>query len=76
MFRWLSEFNRGRNSLHDKFGESRPKSALVPENIDTVRELILQANHATQLEIEANLGISSTRTHLILYERLAVKKIG
>ena len=31
---WYNEFNRGRRSLNDEFREGRPKTAVVPENID------------------------------------------
>ncbi|XP_076256531.1 histone-lysine N-methyltransferase SETMAR-like [Rhynchophorus ferrugineus] len=33
---WFSEFNLGRSSLSDEFREGRPKSTVVPENIDAV----------------------------------------
>ena len=75
VFRWFSEFNRGRSALQDEFREGRPKSVVVPENIDAVRELVLQDRHVTYREIEGYLGISSTRIHSILHEHLAVKKI-
>lgn len=52
----------------DEFREIRPKSAVVLDNIDALRELILQSRH------EAYLGISSTRIHSILHGHLAVKK--
>ena len=47
----------------------------MPENIDVVRELIMQDHHVTYREIEASLGISSTSIHSILHEHLAAKKI-
>ena len=55
-----SEFNRGRRSLTDEFHEGRPKSVVVPENIDAVHELILQDRRVTYREIKASLGISGT----------------
>lgn len=73
--RWYNEFNRGRSSLRDESREGRPKSVVVPENIDAVRELILQDRHVTYREIEASLGISMTSINKILHEHLAVKKI-
>ena len=69
---WFNEFNRGRRSLED---EGRPKTVVVPENIDAVRELIMQDRHVTYREIEASLGISSTSIHSILHGHLAVKKV-
>lgn len=72
---WYNEFNRGRRSLQDEFREGRPKSVVVPENIDAVCELIKQDRHVTYREIEASLGISMTSINKILHEHLIVKKI-
>ena len=58
VYRWYGEFNPGRSSLQDKFREGRPKSVVVPETIDAVRQLILQDRHVTYREIETTLGIS------------------
>ena len=69
------EFNRGRSSLQNEFGEGRPKSVVVPQTIDAMRQLILQDRHVTYREIEATLGISGTSIHSILHEHLTVKKI-
>ena len=75
VYRWYGEFNRGRSSLQDEFREGRPKSVVVPETIDAVRQLILQDRHVTYREIETTLGISGTSIHSILHEHLTVKKI-
>ena len=69
------EFNRGRSSLQDEFREVHPKSVVVPETIDAVRQLILQYHHVTYREIETSLGISGISIHSILREHLTVKKI-
>ena len=73
VYRWYGEFNPG--SLQNEFREGRPKSAVVPETIDTVRQLILQDCHVNYREIEATLGISGTSIHSILHEHLTVKKV-
>ncbi|GBP92200.1 hypothetical protein EVAR_62689_1 [Eumeta japonica] len=60
------EFNRGRSMLTDKFKEGRPKSVVVPQNIDAVRELTTQDRHVTYHEIKAFLGTakkSASGTH-------------
>ncbi|XP_037959311.1 uncharacterized protein LOC119688717 [Teleopsis dalmanni] len=64
---WFNEFNHGRRSLNDEFRESRPKAAVVPENIDAVRELIMLDRHVAYREIQPSLGISSTSIHSILH---------
>ena len=75
VYRWYGEFNRGRSSLQDEFREGRTKSIVVPETIDTVRQLILQHRHVTYREIETTLFISGTSIHSILHEHLTVQKI-
>jgi len=50
VYRWFSKFNRDRSLLSDTFREGRPKSAVVPENIDAVREMIMQDRHVTYCE--------------------------
>ena len=40
---WFKEFNCGRWSLKDEVREGPPKTAVVPENIDAVRELIAKS---------------------------------
>ncbi|EFN60885.1 Histone-lysine N-methyltransferase SETMAR, partial [Camponotus floridanus] len=73
--RWFNEFNRCRSLLTDEPREGRPKSAAVPENIDAVRELIMQDRHVTYREIQASLGVGMNCIQMILHEHLAVKKI-
>ena len=49
----------GRPSLKDEVREGRPKTAVVSENIDAVREVTMQDCHVTYRAIEASLSISS-----------------
>ncbi|GFU40787.1 putative mariner transposase [Nephila pilipes] len=70
-----NEFNRGRCSIQDESRAGRPKSVVVPEKINAVRELIKQDRHVTYREIEASLDISMTSINKILHEHLSVKKI-
>ena len=69
VYRWYGEFNRGHS-----FRKGWPKSVVVPENIDAVRQLMLQDRHVTYREIETTLGISGTSIHSILHEHFTVKK--
>ena len=68
------EFNRGRSSLQDEFGESLPKSVIGPDTISAGRQLILQDRHVVYREIETTLGIRWTSIHSILHEHLTVEK--
>lgn len=75
VYHWFSEFNRGRSMLTDEVKAGRPKSVVVPQNIEAVRKLIMDDRHVTYREIEATLGISMTSINSILHDHLAVKKI-
>ena len=76
VYRWYGEFNQSRSSLQDEFREGRPKSVVVPETIDAVRQLILQDCHVIYREIEAHLGISGTSIYSILnVENIALDPI-
>ena len=50
---WFNEFNYERRVLKDEVREGRPKTAVVSENIDAVRELIIQDRHVIYREIES-----------------------
>ncbi|GBP42742.1 hypothetical protein EVAR_23380_1 [Eumeta japonica] len=53
----FSEFIRGRSVLTDECKEGRPKQIAVPQNVDAVRELVMQDRHVTCRELKASLGI-------------------
>ena len=58
-------------SLKNEVREGRPKTAVVSENIDAVRELIMPDRHVTYRQIEASLDISCSSIRSILHEQLA-----
>lgn len=72
--RWYNEFARERVSLKDEFHEGRPVTAVTPENIATVRQMIRENPRITYDDIEAALNISRTRVEKILHEHLGVTK--
>ena len=73
MKNWFKLVNR--RLLKNEIREGSPKTAVVPENIDAVHELIIQYRHVTYREIKLSLRISPTNIDSILHEHLAVKKI-
>lgn len=75
VYEWYKEFKFGRCSLKDQQREGRPKTAVLPKNVDAVRNLILEDRHVTYREIEACLNIGSTAIHKILHEHLGVRKL-
>ena len=70
MTNWFNYVNRGRRSLKVEFREGAPKTAVVPENINAVLEIIMQERHVTYREIGASSDIASTSIQSILHEHL------
>ena len=75
MKNWYKRFQRGPVSFQDEFHEGHPRSIVMPQNIDVVRELLVQEYHATYREIEAFLDFTVTNINKIFHEHLAVKTI-
>ncbi|CAH1990795.1 unnamed protein product [Acanthoscelides obtectus] len=73
--RWYGEFKRGRASLSDDLRVGAPKTAVTQENVDAVRNLIIEDRHVTYREIDASLKISKTSIPKILHEELGVRKL-
>ena len=71
MKNWFNVFNCNLRSFKDEDRAGLSKTVVVSENIDAVRELIMQDRHVTYREIEASLDISATSIHSILHEQLA-----
>lgn len=75
VFRWYKEFQRGRTSLHDEHREGRPRTAVTPENVATVKVMIEADNRYTYSEIEKTLGIEASAVYNILHNKLQMKKV-
>lgn len=75
VYEWYAEFNRGRVTLSDEHREGRPATAVTPETIDAVREMLKRDNRTTYEEIRASLGIHGTSINTILKDHLAVRKL-
>ncbi|KAF2882961.1 hypothetical protein ILUMI_23189, partial [Ignelater luminosus] len=69
-YRWYAEFQRGRISLGKQYGGGPSNTAVIPENIDVVRKLIMEERHVTYREIQRTLGISGTAVQKILHQEL------
>lgn len=75
IYRWYSEFRRGRSFLTTVPSSGRPKTAVTQENIDAVRQLIQEDRHVTYEQIRASLSIGMTAIQIILHDELGVRKL-
>lgn len=75
VYNWYAEFSRGRDHFEDEPRAGRPRSAVTPENIEAVRQLVNIDPHITYQEIEDALDIGSAATQSILHDYLGLKKI-
>ncbi|CAH1972730.1 unnamed protein product [Acanthoscelides obtectus] len=73
--RWYGEFKRERVSLSDDPRVHAPKTAFTQENVNAVRQLIIEDRHVTYREIEASLKISKNSIQKNLHEALGVRKL-
>ena len=60
---WFNEFNCGRRLLKDEVREGPPKTAVVPDNIDAVRELIMPDRHVTSQKYMFSFKIEIWKTN-------------
>lgn len=63
VFRTFAEFRRGRSSLCNE-----KHTAVTPENVSRVCNMVRDDNRCTLQMLEATLGIGSAVTHKILHE--------
>ena len=61
IFNWITEFSRYRKNLSDDVREGRQRSAVTPEHIDAVREVIASKSHMTYGERKSPLNILRAR---------------
>lgn len=64
LFTFIAEIHRGLASLSDETRKGRPKSVVLPNNIDTVCKLIKGVRHVTYRKIEASLSILQTAIYI------------
>lgn len=75
IYRWYSEFRRGRASLSTVLSSGRPKTAVTPENVTAVQKIIQDDRHVTYEQIRAFIGIGMTAIQNILHNELGVRKL-
>jgi len=73
--KWATEFKRGCTSLEDDPCEGCPKSAVTPEIIEQVHDMVLDDWWMKVRETAETRGISKECVGYILHEELDMKKL-
>lgn len=72
---WFARFRSGDESLQDRHRSGRPATACTTDNIDAVRELVMEDRRISYNRLQAQLGIGRSAIQSILHEHLQMKKI-
>ncbi|CAK9826871.1 Histone-lysine N-methyltransferase SETMAR [Anthophora retusa] len=72
---WYAEFKHSLTNTDDAERSSRPKSAVVPENIKKVLKIVLKDRKVKLREIADTLKISEGSVFTILHENLSMHKL-
>lgn len=73
--KWASLFKHGRTSLEDDERCGGPNKAIVDENIDAVRAIVMADRRVTTERLEHEVGISHGSIIKILHKYLNLKKV-
>jgi len=72
---WVNQFKRGDFSTCDAPRPGRPKTVTIPEIIDQIHELMLEACRISAKSIAEQLGISREWVGSITYENVDIRKL-
>ncbi|KAK5645801.1 hypothetical protein RI129_004265 [Pyrocoelia pectoralis] len=72
---WVNEFKRGSTSIQDAPRPGAPKSAVTPESIDKVHDLVLTDRRLKVCKLAEAIRIATERVHFILHNELHMKKL-
>lgn len=73
--KWTALFKQGRQSVQDDPRSGRPSTAVTPENVDKIHDMVLADRRVKIREIANIMGISTERVYHILTEELGLSKV-
>jgi hypothetical protein len=75
VFDWYKSFKEGRTSVENLSHERRPATSVNDENIEKVKEIVLENRRVTEREIASELGISNGSAHTIIHDVLGMRRV-
>ncbi|GFS03465.1 transposase [Elysia marginata] len=75
VYRWVKEFNEGKESLSDCPHPGRPKSCVNEQTIASIKKDIDEDPHISVRELSDTYGLSYGTVHTIITEHLRMKKV-
>lgn len=75
VYNWVEKFKKGVASVHDADRPERGKTAVTPEKIEAVDNLIRQNRRFTIDEIASEVSISHGSVSTIIHEQLGYRKV-
>lgn len=74
-YEWYRAFKEGREIVEDKPRSGRPTSSSTDENINKVKEIVLDNRHFSLREIARDLDISHESVRSILLDNLGMRRV-
>jgi transcriptional regulator with XRE-family HTH domain len=72
---WYRRLKSGRTSIEDDPKSGRPSTSIEDDHVDEVLAVIRQNRRLTVREVAEEVGISKSSCHLILTEKLKMRRV-
>ena len=75
VFKWFSSFESGEMSIDGQPRFGRPSTARTDENVEKIREIILEDRRRTNKEVLEKSGVTWSSVQRILSEDLGMRRV-
>lgn len=75
VYEWYKAFKDGREIVEDLPRSGRPSTSSTNDNVEKIKEIVLENRHASVREIARDLNISRETARLILVNQLGMQRV-
>lgn len=75
VYEWYKAFKDGRETVEDAPRSGRPSTSTTDDNVEKVREIVLENRHTSVRELARDLNMSRETARLILVENLGMRRV-